>query len=91
MNVIKGNILILLLFELAIPIVSYNSSQLITFRRMNDVKPVVRIVAYDKIIGHMNWLQKWFVSYAENNCTTSICTITDTRADVRQSSGIFIF
>ena len=36
-------------------------------------KPVVRVVAHDRIRGFLNWLQEWFMDAARTKCPTTTC------------------
>jgi hypothetical protein len=51
-------------------------------------KPVVKIVAYDRIRGFLNWLQEWFVEAARKDCPTTTCIITEDKKQVGSADMI---
>lgn len=51
-------------------------------------KPVVRVVAHDRIRGFLNWLQEWFMDAARTKCPTTTCIITENRNEESQADVI---
>ena len=51
-------------------------------------KPVVRVVAHDRIRGFLNWLQDWFVDAARTQCPNVTCIITENKGELGRADVI---
>lgn len=51
-------------------------------------RPVVRVVAYDRVRGFLNWLQDWFIEAARTQCPKTTCIITDNRREIKNADVI---
>lgn len=60
-------------------------------RASDENKPVVTVAVHDKIDGHLNWAQNWFVEYAANNCPTTRCVLSPKVANDFNGAGVVLY